>query len=97
MKYFFHPSARIELNNAVDYYEECKTGPGLEFTKEIYSAIHRIIQMPEAWQKVSKNARRCLTNRFPYGVIYQAFEDKIMIIAIMQLNRKPDYWKSRIV
>jgi hypothetical protein len=96
MKYFFHPSARIELNEAIDYYEKCKTGLGSEFAKEIYSTIQRIIQLPEAWIQISQNTRRCLTNRFPYGVIYQFLKDKIMIIAIMQLNREPDYWKSRI-
>ena len=97
MKYFFHPSARIELNNAIDYYEKCKTGLGSEFAKEIYSTIQRIIQLPEAWTQISKNTRRCLTNRFPYGVIYQIHKDKIMIIAVMQLNKEPDYWKSRII
>ena len=33
---------------------------------------------------------------FPYGVIYQIIEDEVIIIAIMQLNREPDYWKKRI-
>jgi len=35
--------------------------------------------------------------RFPYGVIYQIAEGWIIIIAIMQMNRKPDYWKERII
>jgi len=34
--------------------------------------------------------------RFPYGVIYQISEDEVLIVAIMQLNRKPNYWQSRI-
>jgi len=96
MKYSFHPSAKIELQKAINYYEECQPGLGLEFAREIYSTIQRIIHFPEAWSKLSKNTRRCLTNRFPYGVIYQITEDEIFIIAIMQLNREPDYWKKRI-
>ena len=31
-----------------------------------------------------------------YGVIYQIREDKILIVAIMHLNRDPDSWKSRV-
>ncbi len=96
MRYFFHPSAEIELNEAADYYEHCKTELGSEFVKEIYSTIQRIIRFPEAWMPISKHTRRCLANRFPYGVIYQISENEILIIAIMQMNRKPDYWKSRI-
>jgi hypothetical protein len=34
MNYSFHPEAEIEFNNAIDYYEECKEGLGLEFTVE---------------------------------------------------------------
>ena len=96
MKYSFHPAAKLELNEAVDYYEECKSGLGIEFAKEVYSTIYRIIQYPQAWFRLSKNTRRCLTNRFPYGVIYQILDNKIYIIAVMHLNRKPDYWKKRI-
>lgn len=97
MKYSFHPSARIELNEAVHYYEGIRKGLGAEFVKEIYSTLQRITDFPEAWTPLSENTRRCLTKRFPYGLIYQIQDDQILIIAVMQQNRKPDYWKKRIV
>ncbi|MFQ5583778.1 MAG: type II toxin-antitoxin system RelE/ParE family toxin [Calditrichia bacterium] len=96
MKVSFHPDARREFFEAIDYYEECQGGLGLEFAEEISSAINRIIYFPGAWAKMSKNTRRCLVNRFPYGVIYQLDKEEINIIAIMQLNKKPGYWKRRI-
>jgi hypothetical protein len=68
MKYSFHPSAKIELQEAINYYEEYQFGLGLKFAREIYSTIQRIIHFPEAWSKLSKNTRRCLTNRFPYSI-----------------------------
>jgi hypothetical protein len=95
MKYSFHPLAVAELNGAIDYYEELQSGLGLEFAKEIFSSIHRIILYPAAWSTLSKNTRRCLANRFPYGIIYQVLDNEILIIAVMQLNRKPSYWKDR--
>jgi len=48
MKYFFHPDAENELNIAIDYYEECKKGLGIEFAKEVQKTIQRIIQFPNA-------------------------------------------------
>jgi len=94
MKYSFHPLAKKELIEAVEYYEECR-GLGMEFSKEIFSTIQRITEFPRAWFKLSKNTRRCLTKRFPYGVIYEVNKDDVLIIAIMQLNRKPGYWEKR--
>jgi len=33
---------------------------------------------------------------FPYGVIYQEREDFILIVAIANLHRKPNYWAERL-
>lgn len=84
MKYSFHPEAKKELLKAINYYEECQPGLGLEFAKEVYSTVQRITHFPKAWSKLSENTRRCLTNRFPFGVIYQIVEEETLIIAIMQ-------------
>lgn len=95
MNYSFHPEAEKELLEAIGYYNECQDGLGVEFAKEIYKSIQNILLFPKAWARLSSNARRCIINRFPYGVIYQIIEREIYIIAIMQLNRKPDYWETR--
>jgi len=96
MKYSFHPTAKQELFDAIEYYESCRNGLGIEFLIEFQKSVQRILYFPNAWNKLSKNTRRCLTNRFPYGIIYQTLKNEIIIIAVMQLNRKPNYWKNRI-
>jgi plasmid stabilization system protein ParE len=96
MRYIFHPEAKNELNQVVDYYENCQPGLGLDFLEEVYAAIQRILLFSEAWTELSSNTRRCLVNRFPYGIIYQRKSDLIRIIAIMHLNKKPGYWKERL-
>lgn len=95
MKYSFHDEAEKELNDAIDYYNECQDGLGFEFVEEVYSSIQNILLFPHAWNPLSPNTRRCMTNRFPYGVIYQITAEEIFIIAVMQLNREPGYWKNR--
>lgn len=92
MKYSFHPFAVRELTESINYYEDNSPGLGLEFSKEIYSTIQRILQFPKAWSKISQNCRRCITQRFPYGIIYHVKEDEILIVSIMQLNKKPRSW-----
>ncbi|MCF8026688.1 MAG: type II toxin-antitoxin system RelE/ParE family toxin [Desulfobacteraceae bacterium] len=95
MNYYFHESAALEFEKAVDYYEDCRYGLGLEFADEVYAAIERIILYPESWALVSKNARRCLVNRFPFGIIYQIEKSYLYIIAVADLRRRPGYWISR--
>ncbi len=71
MRVYFHPDAEAKFDKAVEYYEQLQLGLGIEFAEEIYATITRIIQYPDAWSALSKNSRRCLVNRFPYGVVYQ--------------------------
>jgi len=95
LNYSFHPDAEKEFNEAIVYYNEFQNGLGLEFTREIYMAIQNILSFPCAWASLSANTRRCMANRFPYGVIYQVTDEEAFIIAVMHLNREPNYWKKR--
>ena len=95
MNYSFHPDAEKELNEAIAYYNECQNDLELGFAKEVYLAIQNILSFPRAWASLSANTRRCLTNRFPYGVIYQVTDEEVFIIAVMHLNRELNYWKKR--
>ncbi|PHS34048.1 MAG: plasmid stabilization protein [Sulfurovum sp.] len=95
MTYHFHEDAETELNQAITYYEECQPHLGLEFAEEVFQTIKRILDFPEAWQTMHKDIRRCLTKRFPFGIIYYQKDEQIIILAVMQLNRKPFYWLER--
>jgi len=96
MKFSFHPDAVAELDMAAAYYEERQPGLGLEFAEEVYAAIARINEYPEAWTAMSKNTRRSLLNRFPYGLIYQVKSGHLRIVAVANLHRRPGYWKERV-
>jgi len=96
MKIRFFGPAEAELLDAISFYNTQSEGLGYEFTAEVNRTIQRIIQYPEAWTKLSKRTRRCRTNRFPYGVIYQVREETLLIVAVMHLSRKPETWKDRL-
>jgi len=97
MKYAFLKPAKIELKDAVTFYDEQRSGLGDEFLAEVDQAIQRILRQPLAGTKMQKNTRCCRTKRFPYGLIYQVRgNDDILIVAVMHLRRHPDYWKDRI-
>ncbi len=94
---FLEPAAR-EFYEAIVFYNLQRRGLGQEFAKEVEDAIERIKQNPEAWTTISSSqrARRCLTNRFPYGIIYQIRQDTLLIVAVWHLRRRPQAWQDRI-
>jgi|GEM_PF-1487191 len=39
MKYYFHPDAELEFEDAIDYYEERQNGLGYDFSVEVFSVV----------------------------------------------------------
>jgi plasmid stabilization system protein ParE len=95
MSYRFHPEAEVELNLSIDYYESIEPGLGYDFAIEVYDTIARIVEFPKAWTVLDGDVRRSLVKRFPYGVLYSEDAGDILILAVMNLHRAPDYWKHR--
>lgn len=96
MKVRFLQPARQELREAVEFFESRRSGLGLEFRDQVYAAVERIQDLPQAWPRLSTNTRRCRVHQFPYGVIYEAGDEEIIIVAVAHSHREPLYWRSRI-
>jgi plasmid stabilization system protein ParE len=93
----FHSRAAAELDEAVDYYNQRVPQLGREFAEEVRAAVTRIQDRPEAWTLLSDDGiRRCVTHRFPYGIIYQVQPQRVVIIAVAHLRRRPGYWRRRV-
>jgi plasmid stabilization system protein ParE len=91
----FLAEAETELDDAVAYYEAQLPGLGRDFAAEVQVGIARIEEYPEAWQLLGPRVRRYRLNRFPYGLLYAVLDNEIVIVAVMHLHRKPDYWQAR--
>ncbi len=97
MKVTFLKIAEAELDDAFEYYESVQNGLGFRFLTEVELSKARIQQFPFSYEEIGKYSRRCLVQKFPYGIIYQYMEQKkeILIVAISHLHRVPDYWSDR--
>ena len=96
MTFAFLPEAETEFIEAIEYLETQQEGLGLDFSREVFATIQRIILHPDAWPPYTKASRRCLTKRFPYAVIYRVEEDFVLIWAVAHLSREPNYWSDRV-
>ena len=95
MKYIFHPAALIEYSEAVQYYTQNRIALAQAFIDAVENTIYRIRESPTTWQIIDEDVRRCMTRKFPYGILYTVEEDEILILAIMHCSREPNYWKNR--
>ncbi|MBI5483466.1 MAG: type II toxin-antitoxin system RelE/ParE family toxin [Deltaproteobacteria bacterium] len=92
----FHEDARAELAEASHYYEDRVPGLGQALIDDVEKAVSEIVVHPNACGRVSKNLRRKVLNRFPYGLIYAVETDRIRIVAIAHHKRRPEYWRYRL-
>jgi plasmid stabilization system protein ParE len=95
MKIEFLEIAQVELDHAFEWYETQQKNLGIQFLDEFDAAVRRIASYPEACVLIGEEVRRCLIKRFPYGILYALDADKIIVIAVAHLHRKPDYWITR--
>ena len=95
MKYVFHPEALSEYAEAVQYYAQQRNEVAQAFIDAVEDAVYRIRESPNRWSLVDEEVRRCLTRKFPYGILYTLEQDYILILAVMHCSREPGYWKSR--
>ena len=56
MSHSFHPEAEAELLAAIDYYEDCEEGLGIDFAVEVQSAIDCALGRPSRadWRSLGK-------------------------------------------
>ena len=92
----FLAAAETELLEAIAWYNEQSEGLGFEFAAEALRTVERIVRYPQAWGALSKRTRRCRTNRFPYGIIYQIRKDRILVVSIMPMKREPNSWRGNL-
>lgn len=88
--------AEEEMSVVVTYYNEQCPGLGFEFAAEVKAAFARILDFPDAWPKFSIRSRRCLLDRFPYGILYSKSHGETLILAIMHLKQAPKRWRDRL-
>jgi len=95
MRIEFLEAAQTELDQAFEWYESQQKGLGVQFLNELDAAVRRMITYPKSYFLIGKEVRRCLVKRFPYGILYGIDADKIIVVAVAHLHRKPDYWLDR--
>jgi plasmid stabilization system protein ParE len=92
----FHPLAEQELTESATYYEEQKTGLGLEYLAAVEQAVNCLMYYPEIGAKIRGSIRRLILPKFPYSLLYRVLKDEqVRILAVAHHKRRPFYWSRR--
>src|SRR5882762_2352614 len=92
----FHADAAEEVAEARVKYAAQSPRTAARFVAEVSRAIGRIAEGPQRWPRYLRKTRFFRLRRFPYLVVYRIEADKIMVIALAHVRRKPGYWKRRL-
>lgn len=85
----FRRIARLELDEAIAWYENRLQGLGLELESEVEAVLQRIAGTPEQFQIIRGEIRRAVLNRFPYTIHFLVESDRVVILAIFHVKRSP--------
>jgi toxin ParE2 len=91
----FHPEARVEVSESVEFYEARLEGLGLRFLAAVEDAAERIASSSEAGTPLTGGFRKRIVSGFPYSVIYRVWEDHVYLVAVAHQHRRPGYWRER--
>ena len=81
--------AILEIEDALDWYEEQKYGLGYELLDEIDFCYLKLTKRPEHYSYINASYRRIKTERFPYVLIYSLNGDTVTVNSFRHVKRKP--------
>jgi plasmid stabilization system protein ParE len=89
------PEARVELNDAVDWYQRQRAGLGSKFFAQVQAVFNRIAANPQLHAQVHGPVRKAAVRRFPYVVLYREEAGEVVVISVFHTSRDPSIWQAR--
>ena len=98
MKVHYNVSILSEAEIDLDTYETRQSGLGDRFFDSVNKSLLAISKSPMTYQEIYKGIRRCVIQKFPYGVYYKVLPDvaEIQVLGIVHFKRNPKVVKKRL-
>jgi len=92
----FHQAATAETAEAASFYNSQQSQLGKRFVCAVEEAARRAAVDPLLYPVIEGDVRRCLVRTFPFGILFRLKRNKLIVVAVMHMHRKPGYWKHRV-
>lgn len=84
------PLATMEILEAFDWYESQREGLGVEFLDELESFYRSLLRNPSSYGYYDKPVRQGKIDRFPYVVVFEIFDEIVVVYSIFMTKQDPD-------
>jgi hypothetical protein len=81
--------ASVEILDAYIYYENKQLGLGDRFEEDLEVHLNRVQKYPEHYQIKRNPYREALLEFFPYLIIYEFLENKVIVYSVFNTSRNP--------
>ena len=86
------PRASAEATLAAEWYETQAIGLGGEFLRALDALFAAIAREPERFPRTAPTVRRALMRRFPYGVFFREYPDRVVVLGVIHARRDWHRW-----
>jgi len=83
------PLATMEILEAHDWYEAQQEGLGLNFIETLDGFFNMLLRNPLVCSFLQDNIRQGSIKPFPYVVVYEVFEEKIVVFSVFHAKQDP--------
>jgi len=88
--------ARVEIAQAVTYYEEQRPSAGVKFWIEFKNLAKRLKTFPELYSRFGKRGiRKAPMHNYPHAVYYRIAGDELRILGVVHGATDPKTTKAR--
>jgi plasmid stabilization system protein ParE len=92
----YHRLDASELIESAEFYERRNPTLGEVFVSTVEATLPRIQRQPGLGKPGKFETRSWKTKRFPFRIVYLEQSERIWIVAVAHLSRRPDYWMRRL-
>jgi len=87
------PKAERDIERAIRWYQQRSPAAARDFGIELFDAIERVGQFPEAFPRVGKSYRFIRIRRYSYVIVYRPLGVIAVIEAVIHTRRSAKAWK----
>jgi len=90
------PEAEREAFEAATWYEGRSPRSAADFNRAFRAAVANVFENPLQYQAIDGEIRRAPVGKSPYGLLYFADDNEVIVLSCFHGHRNPVDWQRRL-